>query len=311
MASTNQSPFYQKAEQNFLSATEPEEKLMFLDEMIKECPKHKSSEKMLSNLKNRYRKLKESIEKQKKSGKSSSKNSIKKSEMQVCVVGFPNTGKSSVFEILTNKKYEKSTIASHAFSTYSPVLGMMNVDDMQVQIIDMPPFPNHDKSTINVTDILLLVIDNLKQVVDAEEIIKRTNAKIILIYNKTDLLSENEKRKLSETLKSKYKNFEYVLFSNKPQKQEIEKIKNKILDFFIPNKFIRIYTKEPKKSASKEPMILKSNSSVSDAAEKILKGMSKKIKTTKISGPSSKFSGQVVGLEHVLKDKDVVEFQTL
>jgi len=55
---------------------------------------------------------------------------------------------------------------------------------------------------------------------------------------------------------------------------------------------------------------MKPNSTVLDAAEKILKGFSKKVKQTKIWGPSSKFGGQIVGLNHKLKDMDVVEFKT-
>ena len=46
------------------------------------------------------------------------------------------------------------------------------------------------------------------------------------------------------------------------------------------------------------------------AAEKILKGMSKRIKRARVWGPSSKFGGQVIGLDHTLKDKDIIEFQT-
>ena len=57
-------------------------------------------------------------------------------------------------------------------------------------------------------------------------------------------------------------------------------------------------------------MILKNGTTFKQAAEKILKGMSKKIKQAKVWGPSSKFGGQVIGLEHVLKDKDVIEFRT-
>lgn len=57
-------------------------------------------------------------------------------------------------------------------------------------------------------------------------------------------------------------------------------------------------------------MILDKNSTAKDIAEKIVKGMSKKIRKTKIWGPSSKFPGQMVGLDHVFKDKDTVEFQT-
>ena len=55
---------------------------------------------------------------------------------------------------------------------------------------------------------------------------------------------------------------------------------------------------------------MKKDSAVRDVAEKILTGFSNKIKETKIWGPSSKFSGQIVGLNHKLKDLDVVEFKT-
>ncbi|PIZ81667.1 GTP-binding protein, partial [Candidatus Pacearchaeota archaeon CG_4_10_14_0_2_um_filter_30_11] len=46
------------------------------------------------------------------------------------------------------------------------------------------------------------------------------------------------------------------------------------------------------------------------AAEKILKGFSRKVVETKIWGPSSKFGGQIVGLNHELKDMDIIEFKT-
>ena len=66
MSSTNQSPFYKKAEAEFLGAKTDEERLSYLKEMIRECPKHKSSEKMLANLKTRMKKLKGQLAKAKK-----------------------------------------------------------------------------------------------------------------------------------------------------------------------------------------------------------------------------------------------------
>ena len=73
---------------------------------------------------------------------------------------------------------------------------------------------------------------------------------------------------------------------------------------------IRVYTKQPGKQADNEPVILKQGSTVKDVAEKIFHGFSSQIKETRITGPSSKFPNQKVGLEHVLKDKDTVEFKT-
>ena len=73
---------------------------------------------------------------------------------------------------------------------------------------------------------------------------------------------------------------------------------------------LRVYTKEPGKEKSKNPIIFEPGATTKDVAEKILKGFSKKVKETKIWGPSSKFPGQIVGLNHKLKDLDVVEFKT-
>ena len=60
MASTNQSPFYQKAEREFQEAITDSERISCLEIMIKECPKHKSSEKMLKNISNIIKPLQKS-----------------------------------------------------------------------------------------------------------------------------------------------------------------------------------------------------------------------------------------------------------
>jgi len=304
MASTNQSPFYQKAEQEYGEAKSDEERISCLQIMIRECPKHKSSENMLRNLTLRLKRLKSQVARQKSSGKSS-KQGIKKADMQVVLAGFPNTGKSSLFNLLTGQDAKTSP---HQFTTSEPKLGTFKFEDAKIQIIDMPPFPNHDKSLINSTDTILLLIDNIEQVKKSEGYFYRSPAKVILIYNKSDLISENEKRKLKATLKSKFKKYNFSFLSTKnPNKIKINELKKSIFETFP---IIRVYTKEPKKEPSKYPMILKKISVVKDASEKILKGMSKQIKQIKIWGPSSKFGGQVVGLNHQLKDKDIVEFQT-
>ncbi len=317
MASTNQSPFYQRAEQKFHEASTDEERIACLEIMMKEVPKHKSSENMRKNLTNRYKRLKANIVRQKKSGRGGQAG-IKKADMQCVLIGFPNTGKSTLFKTLTKLNPK---ISPHPFTTHQPQLGTFYFEDAPIQIIDAPAFPNHDKSLINSTDTLLFVIDSLEQIKKAEKYICQTPARIILIYNKEDLLSEEiacpsqlnlqisegKKRKIEANLKSKHKKFDYIFFSNAPSQTKLNELTKKIFNTFP---VIRIYTKEPKKSASKEPMILKENSTFKNAAEKILKGVSKKIKQAKIWGPSSKFGGQIIGLGHILKDKDIIEFQT-
>jgi ribosome-interacting GTPase 1 len=257
---------------------------------------------MRKNLTNRMKKLKQGVEKRKKSGKGAQE-TIKKAPMQCILAGFPNTGKSTIWNTLTGKKAKTS---EHPFTTYEPQLGIMTFEDAPIQIIDDAPFPAHNKSVINSADTVLVVIDSIEQIKEADKHIWKSQAEKIFIYNKTDLLNNTELRKLEATLKSKYKKIDFVLWNNKKTKLELEKLKEKIFQTFP---IIRVYTKEPGKKASVEPMILKTGSRTLDAAENIKKGLYKSMTQIRVWGPSSKFGGQIVGLEHQLKDKDIVEFK--
>ena len=75
-------------------------------------------------------------------------------------------------------------------------------------------------------------------------------------------------------------------------------------------KVIKIYTRHPGTKQDNIPVILEPNSTLKDVAEKVLHGFSNKVKYAKIIGPSCKFPNQQVGLKHIVKDKDIVEFFT-
>ncbi|MBU2053182.1 MAG: GTPase [Nanoarchaeota archaeon] len=300
MASTNQSPAYQKAQGKFLSASTDDERLEALEEMIKECPKHKSSENMLANLKTRYKKLKEKIQRIKKSGKSS-RTGIKKEDLQAVIVGVTNTGKSSLLSALTNANPK---IAETKFTTTAPITGMAPYSGTYIQLIENPAIESeyYDKGLTNTTDTILILVDDLEQIKKVEKKIDKASGKRIIVFNNKNDFDESGIRKIEATLKSR--KYDFIILSNK---ESLEKLKNKI---FQNSGKIRIFTKEPNCEKSPRPIIMKPNSTVGDVAEKILKGFSKKVKTSKIWGPSSKFAGQQVGLKHKLKDLDVVEFKT-
>ena len=302
MASTNQSPFYQRAEGKFLAAQTDKEKINALEEMIRECPKHKSSEKMLANLKTRLKKLIEKQEKSKKTGKGV-REGIKKEDMQAIIIGHTNSGKSSLLAELTNAKPKISEIK---FTTTNPIIGMMDYAGTSIQLIEVPAIESeyYDKGIVNTADTIIIMITELKDIEKIKKQLKKTNGKQIIVFNKEDLLTNTEKRKLNATLSSKKHNF--VIISTKT-KENIPELKEKIFKSFDK---IRVYTKEPGKEKTKRPIIMKPNSTLENIAEKILKGFSKRVKETKIWGPSSKFPGQKIGLKHKLKDMDTVEFRT-
>lgn len=303
MASTNQSPQYQKAEAMFLGAQTNEEKLKWLEEMIKECPKHKSAESMLANLKTRRKKFLEKIERGKKVSKGAAKKGIKKEELQAVIIGKTNVGKSSLLSLLTNARPK---IAESLFVTMQPQIGMMNYDGVNIQLIEIPAIESeyYDKGIVHTADLILILVDDIRQIDEIENQLGNVQAKTLIVFNKIDLLDKNERRKLEARLESRKLGF--LMISAKTG-ENIKQIKEKIFNGFGK---LRVFTKEPGKPKSEKPVILESNSTVKNVAEKIFKGFSKNVIGTRIWGPSSKFPGQKVGLNHILKDLDVVEFKT-
>ncbi len=299
MASTNQSPQYQKAQAMFLRAQTNEERLHWLDEMIRECPKHKSAESMLANLKTRRKKLLEKIEAAKKSGRGGGKPGIKKEELQAVIIGFTNSGKSSLLAELTNVKPE---IAPYEFTTKHPLVGMMKYSGTNIQLIEVPAFGSeyYDVGLVNSADVILITITSLSELEKIFPELSRTHGKKLVIFNVKDEVNE---RRIESTLKGKGLNFSII---NTRTSEGLEELKEKIFQCFGK---IRVYTKEPGKPKSENPIILMPNATVSDVAKKIFHNSSI-VKETRIWGPSSKFSGQIVGLQHQLKDLDVVEFKT-
>jgi uncharacterized protein len=300
MASTNAHPEYLTAEKKYHQAQTDEERLEALKEMMSYMPQHKAGERLRADLRLRYKKLKEKLEIQKKKKKSSNKPGIKKEGIQICLIGLTNSGKSSLLSLLTNAS---PFISEIEFTTQQPIIGVLYHQGIKFQIVDMPAI-NHetfDSGVSNVTDILLIIITSIKDLEIILPYLQKSNGKKIIVFNKIDLLNEQERRKISATLQSKKYNF--CLISCKTH-EGINELKKK----FVENSgIIRIFTKQPGKREDEDPVIMKPGSSVEDLAKKIFHS-SIKIKETKITGPSSKFPNQRVGVKHVLKDLDVVEF---
>jgi len=293
------------AQEKYYSASTDEEKLEALEEMIRTMPSHKGAENLRKNLRTRYKKLKQDLAKAKKN-KEKGKSGIKKGEMQAVLVGLTNSGKSSILKLLTNAQ---PRIASYGFTTTEPEIGILNYANCNIQIVDLPPIASEsfDKGITNSADTLLIVIEKIHEIpIVLEKLKQNKNAKRIIIFNKIDLYNEEIKRKIKETLRSKKYNFCIISTFTK---EGVEDLKDKIFKSF---NVIRIYTKHPgkKEKSDNVPVVLQPNSTLQDVAEKILHGYSKKVKYAKITGPSCKFPNQKVGLKHVVKDKDVVEFFT-
>ncbi len=301
----NAHPEFLAAEKVYIEAETREQKIAALKKMISHAPGHKGAENLRAQLKRRLARLKYANEKeikQKKGGKAG----IKKEEMQAVLVGKTGVGKSWLLNELTNANPKIAKSPLEQFTTKKPIVGMTPFQGTSIQLIELPAIESehYDKGIAHTADVILIIVTDLKQIEEIKKNLKNTLGKKIIVFNN---FQKQDTRKISATLASKKYNF-IVIESLGAEEWDSEPLKEMI--FQNVNK-IRVFTKEPGKPADKNrPLILNPQSTVKDVAEKILHGFSSRIKETKIWGPSSKFSGQITGLNHELKDLDIVEFKT-
>ncbi len=135
---TNIPPEAQAKWEEYSKAKTPEEKLQKLKEFYALIPKHKGTEKMEKFIKRRMAELREEIERRRTSKKSKGPSLMveKRGAAQMVLIGFTNSGRSTILSTLTNARVE---ISPNPFTTIRPVEGMMEFKGAQIQIVEAPP----------------------------------------------------------------------------------------------------------------------------------------------------------------------------
>lgn len=132
----------------------------------------------------------------------------------VNIIGLPNVGKSSLLNALLG---DKMVIVSHKpQTTRHRIFGIMNGDDYQVVFSDTPGIIREESykmqkamndaafSVFQDSDILLLVIDASDPQLPEEVIekkIQHLDIPVVLVLNKTDLITEDRYQQLLEEFK--------------------------------------------------------------------------------------------------------------
>lgn len=159
-----------------MEAKTPEEKIRALEDFLSSVPKHKGTEKLRLWATRRLAELRDEIEerRRKKTGRGAVFFVEKEGDVQVVVLGPPNTGKSMLVNKLTGAR---TVIADYPFSTTQPVPGMLKYEDIYIQLIDTPPL-SRGSGLINKiiglarnADGLLIVLDATRDIIaDFEEL---------------------------------------------------------------------------------------------------------------------------------------------
>jgi ribosome-interacting GTPase 1 len=120
------------------SARNPHDKIIRMQEFLSVVPKHKGTMKLCGRIKKKIAVLRKEMQehKQKRAGRSGPKLFIEKEgAAQVALLGLTNVGKSCLLSNVTNANV---TVSHVAYTTKHPEPGVLNFEDMQLQIVEAP-----------------------------------------------------------------------------------------------------------------------------------------------------------------------------
>jgi small GTP-binding protein len=323
----NLTPQYLEAEAAYKKAQTAEDRLECLRKMWSLLPKHKSSEKLQAELKKKISDTRDEVEHEKKAPKKGgvSYKIPRQGAGQYVVIGAPNVGKSRLLTRLTRATPE---VAPYPFTTHDPTPGMMDWQDVKVQLIDTPPITGDYlepwlSSMVRTADAAILmvdigdddgpfaaeaVLDRLAQTktfllgqVPADEDPTTKHVKTLLVANKVDLPGAEDRLAVVRDLYGARFPIHVISAEHGQGLEEFRDAAYKFLNV------IRVYTKKPGKPPDMgAPFSLPVGSTVVDLATLVHRDLATQLKTAKMWG-TGVFDGQAVQRDHVLHDRDVVE----
>ena len=323
----NATPQYKKAEEEYRRAQTTEEQIACLEKMLVLLPKHKASEKVQSDLKTRLKEARGELAAEKAAPKKvRTYQFLRQGAGQVVILGGPNAGKSRLLAELTSAKPD---VAPYPFTTREPHPGMMDWEDVAVQLIDTPPitdtfFEAYLQNIVRSADAVLLCFDGSSD--DAPdhtaEVISQIEQRKTVLARESGFVEDDLTQIRIKTLlvptraddpacADRLAYFEEMFparFDRQPVEFERAESTAELRDrIYKMLNVIRVYTKAPGKPADrKSPFTIPAGGTVEDLAEKIHKDLAANLTHARIWG-SGVHDGQSVGREHVLAERDLVE----
>lgn len=321
----NLSPEYLDAEQRYKEARTDTEKLAALEEMLSTIPKHKGTEKMQAEIKRKISRLRSGERKKGATRKAPPVHLVEREGAgQVALVGPPNSGKSSLVRRLTHATPE---VADYPFTTRLPVPGMMPFENIQIQLVDLPPLhPDSPETwvtqTVRSADAMILVVDlgsaavleelteTMALLEQAKLIVGPPSAELprgfahkpaLLVGNKSDRPSARENFQiLGELWKDRFRLLALSVHSG----ENLDVFPRAVFELLG---IVRVYTKVPGKKADFDaPYVLPRGATVSQVASRVHKDFVARLKFARVWG-GGRFDGQMVQRDYIVEDNDVLE----
>lgn len=319
---------YRIAEKAYRNAQSLREELECLQVMLVELPKHKGTDKMQADLKQKISQVKKELAADPKPGSKSVSNRLpRQGAGRAVIIGGPNSGKSQLMASLTRAKPQ---VAPYPFTTREASPGMMAWEDVRVQLVDTPPITKdvYDpdvQSLIRGADLVLLLMDlgsddGGEQLADLlqrlqtsktrlgresyldQDDIGVTFTKTLFVPNKIDLPEAEDRYEFfQELIQVDFDEFQI----SATEKIGLEELRAAV---FQGLDIVRVYTKAPnqKEPDLENPYTVKRGGTLREIAEKIHRDFATRLKSARVWG-AKVHPGTTVTGEYVLEDKDIIE----
>jgi ribosome-interacting GTPase 1 len=320
----NLTPEYERAEQRYREATDDEERMATLQAMLSTVPKHKGTEKLQADIKRRLSQLRREQQRTVHTKGPDPFHIPRSGAGQVVLIGPPNTGKSSLLAAATNAE---ARVADYPFTTVVPQPGMWAMDDVQIELVDTPPFtaehvPAGLMGTIHNADVVCVVAEAgdaaLDQVEMALGVLRARGLTLrsaprnelaaagaglrpgLIVANKAELAVAGTLEMLRELYGGNLDTFAVSARTRRGLDDMFRRL-------WALLAMIRVYPKEPGKPPDRhKPFLLPAGATVADLARLIHRDLPETMKFARLWG-HGRFEGQPVHRTEVLRDGDVVE----
>jgi ribosome-interacting GTPase 1 len=242
---------------------------------------------------------------------------------QIALAGAPNSGKSSILAALTNATPD---VADYPFSTRVPMAGMAAFEDVQIQLVDLPPVDEESAegwlyAMVRSADGALLVVDLTDQdlLTSTDHVLELLGAANVRLIPPTQTRGGPHEvpallvaAKLDapgaagtlEVFKELYAGRLPVLPISAEQDVNLTELRRMMFQMLH---LVRVYSKKPgKKPDLQLPYILKRGTTVLDAAAAVHKDFAEGLRFARLwrRGESD---GRMVGRDDALEDGDILE----
>ncbi len=318
----NLTPQYLAAERTFRAAKTVAEKIAALEEMYATIPKHKGTEKMQGDIKRRLAKLRQAARETKGRSGVDPFYVEKHGAGQFVLFGTPNSGKSAIVGAATKAHVN---VAPYPFATHGPVPGMMAFEDVQIQLVDLPPVAREAVvpgmiGAVRSADGILVCVDlGARDLLDQVDVCLGVlegrgmapegrqppeggvTKRMLLVGTKEDLPGAREN---FEALQDLHRDLLPMLSTSAETGRGMDDLARRCFEML---RIVRVYSKEPSKPPDmRQPFILPRGSTVLDMAAEVHREIAANLRRARIWG-AGVYDGQPVQQDHVLNDRDVIE----